>query len=169
MRHLNSLAASVAAVVVASPIALHADNPNATKVSVPTAVMSLHAQGAQVYECKAEERGALVWQFREPIATLIRDGVTVGRHYAGPRWEMIDGSVVTGKVAARAPGITADDIPLLLLEARGDGVFAEITTIHRLNTRGGVANGPCPQGGLFLSVPYSADYAFFKTRQPLPQ
>src|SRR2546421_10876903 len=37
--------------------------------------------------------------FREPIATLLLDGKTVGRHYAGPNWEHADGSAVVAKVA----------------------------------------------------------------------
>ena len=50
--------------------------------------------------------GKLAWAFREPIATLFQDGKTVGRHYAGPTWELSDGSAVVGKVAASAPGAT---------------------------------------------------------------
>ena len=66
-----------------------------------------HAEGAQVYECKAEAVGKLAWTFREPIAALTLDGKTVGRHYAGPRWELADGSQVEGKGAVRwgAPAI----------------------------------------------------------------
>jgi len=54
--------------------------------------------------------------FREPIATLLADGKTVGRHYAGPNWEHSDGSAVVGKAAGNAPGTTANDIPWLKLE-----------------------------------------------------
>jgi hypothetical protein len=36
-----------------------------------TTVTTLHAEGAQVYECKADAAGKLAWQFREPVATLI--------------------------------------------------------------------------------------------------
>ena len=71
---------------------------------------TVHAQGAQIYDCKADAGGKLVWQFREPIATLLGDGKTVGRHYAGPNWELSDGSAVTGKVAGRASGATTKDI-----------------------------------------------------------
>src|ERR1700733_15787413 len=96
----------------------------------------------------------------EPIATLLIDGKTVGRHYAGPGWELADGSAVTGKIAGRAAGATPKDIPLLKLEAtshRGSGQLTGVTTIQRLNTKGGVAEGPCDSAGAFLSVPYSAD------------
>ena len=92
-----------------------------------------------MYECKPDPRGKLIWQFREPIATLLLDGKTVGRHYAGPNWEMLDGSAVSGKVAGRASGATAKDIPLLKLDvasARGTGLLTGATTIQRLNTQG---------------------------------
>jgi len=128
-------------------------------------IATFHAQGAQLYECKADVSGKLAWEFREPIATLLADGKTVGRHYAGPTWELADGSAITGKVAGRAPGATPKDIPLLKLEVvsrRGTGQFTKITTIQRLNTKGGVAEGPCATAGAFLSVPYSANYAFFE-------
>jgi hypothetical protein len=131
-------------------------------------VASVHAQGAQVYECKADAAGKLAWQFREPIATLMVDGKTVGRHFAGPTWELSDGSAVTGKVSGRAPGATAGDIPMLRLEVtsqRGSELLSGVTTIHRLNTRGGVIQGPCEQAGAFLSAPYSADYLFY-TQKP---
>jgi hypothetical protein len=78
---------------------------------------------------------------------------------------MADGSSVAAKVAARAPGSTEKDIPLLKLEVvsqRGSGQLSGVTTIQRLNTRGGVAEGPCTQAGAFLSVPYSADYTFYR-------
>ena len=116
-------------------------------------VATAHAVGSQVYECKADAAGKLTWQFREPIATLFIAGTTVGRHYAGPNWEMTDGSAVTAKVAGRAPA-----------SRRGAGQLAGVTTIQRINTRGGVADGTCNAGGAFLSVPYTADYAFYRKR-----
>jgi Protein of unknown function (DUF3455) len=128
-------------------------------------MLTIHAQGAQIYECKADNSGKLVWQFREPIASLFVDGKTVGRHYAGPTWEMTDSTMVTGKVTGRAPGATAKDIPLLKLQVasqRGTGQLTGASTIQRINTKGGTAEGPCEQGGAFLSVPYSADYVFLR-------
>ena len=142
-----------------------AEVPDAIAAKGETLVAIVHAQGAQVYECKADASGKLVWQFREPIATLFEGGKTVGRHYAGPHWEMADGSAIVGKVAGRAPGATPKDIPLLKLEVtsrRGTGRLADVATIQRLNTRGGAADGPCEMAGVFQSVPYSADYAFYR-------
>jgi len=45
---------------------------------------------------------------------------------------------------------------------RDSGLLAGATTIQRLNTRGGVAQGPCAAQGEMLSVAYSADYAFHR-------
>jgi len=155
----------VIAALAALPVAAAAQQPDAIMVAGETLVATIHAQGAQVYECKADASGALAWQFREPIATLLSNGKTLGRHYAGPTWELADGSAVAGKVAASAPGASQSDIPLLKLAAvsqTGSGMLAGINSIQRLNTKGGVAKGPCDAAGTFLSVPYSADYAFYK-------
>jgi hypothetical protein len=147
------------------PSPASAQVPDAIAASGETLVATIHAEGAQVYECKADAAGKLAWQFREPIATLLLDGKTVGRHYAGPNWELADGSAVVAKVAGRAPGASAKDIPLLKLEVtarRGTGQLTGVTTVQRLNTKGGVAEGPCESAGTFLNVPYSADYTFYR-------
>lgn len=143
--------------------------PEAIAAPGETLVATIHAQGAQVYVCAPDAAsGRHAWQFREPIATLIVDGKTVGRHYAGPNWELADGSAVVAKAAGRAAGASDTDIPLLKLDVmsrRGSGQLSDVTTIQRLNTKGGVAVGDCAQAGALLSVPYSADYAFYrKTR-----
>jgi Protein of unknown function (DUF3455) len=144
-----------------------AQMPEAIATAGEMLVATIHAEGAQVYECKADAAGKLAWQFREPIATLIADGKTVGRHYAGPNWELADGSAVVAKVAGRAPGASAKDIPLLKLEVtsqRGSGQLSGVTTVQRLNTKGGIVEGSCEAAGVFLNVPYSADYAFLKKK-----
>ena len=121
----RSLALSVLA-AAAGTGAASAQVPAAIAAPGETAVVTLHAEGAQVYECKAGSDGKLAWTFREPIATLVLDGKTVGRHYAGPTWEHMDGSAVVGKAAGNAPGKTASDIPWLKLEVtahRGSGAL----------------------------------------------
>jgi hypothetical protein len=128
-----------------------------------TVVLSVHAVGAQVYDCKAGEGGKLAWQFREPIATLIQDGETVGRHYKGPTWEHIDGSRIRGKQVDTQPGETVGDIPWLrldVIEAGGSGVLAGVTAILRINTKGGKFAGACDRGGTIMGAPYAADYMF---------
>jgi len=136
-------------------------------LAVPDAIVvaTLHAEGAQVYECKPGPDNALIWQFREPVATLLQDGKTVGRHYAGPSWEHTDKSTVRGKVAVSTKGVTPNDIPWLKLdvtEHQGEGTFSKVTTVQRINTSGGTAQGPCEKPGAFRSVPYSADYVFLR-------
>ena len=159
------------AMLALSPLPVAAGElPDAIAARGETVIATVHAVGSQVYECKADPAvGTLAWQFREPIATLFISGKTVGRHYAGPKWELIDGSVVSGKVAARAPAASAIDIPLLKLDVasrRGDGRLSDVTTIQRINTKGGVAEGTCNEAGAFLSVPYTADYTFLSKSDP---
>src|SRR6201982_3926210 len=94
--------------------AASAQVPPAIAAPGESAVVTLHAEGAQVYECKAGSDGKLAWAFREPIARLLLDGKTVGRHYAGPNWEHVDGSAVVGKAVANVAGKTpSSDIPWL--------------------------------------------------------
>jgi hypothetical protein len=77
--------------------------PPALVAADQTAVATYHAEGAQIYECAAATDGKLIWIFREPIATLLFKQTTVGRHNAGPTWELSDGSAVVGKAAASVP------------------------------------------------------------------
>jgi hypothetical protein len=139
--------------------------PPAIAAPGETTVATFHAEGAQIYECKAGSGGTRVWQFREPTATLMLDGKTVGRHYAGPNWEHMDGSAVVGKAAGNAPGATPNDIPWLKLDVTehyGEGTFSTVTTVQRINTKGGMAQGPCETAGTYQSVAYSADYVFLR-------
>jgi Protein of unknown function (DUF3455) len=139
--------------------------PDAIAAPGQTVVLTVHAEGAQVYECKAGTDGKLAWAFREPIATLLADGKTVGRHYAGPNWEHMDGSAVVGKAAGSAPGATANDIPWLKLDVisqRGSGTLTGVTTVQRISTQGGKLDGACDKAGTFKSAPYSADYLFLR-------
>ena len=160
---IRTAAITMAAISALSLGPAHADETQAEIATSPgTVVLKVHAVGAQVYECKPDGNGGLAWSFREPIATLLSGGKTVGRHFAGPTWEMADGSSVTGKPVGKAPGGTADDIPWLRLDAtvHGEGVLAGVTTVQRIATVGGNKVGPCPSEGAFLAVPYAADYVF---------
>src|SRR5947209_10296015 len=111
-----------------------AEMPEAIAAKGETAALQVHAEGAQIYECKADAGGKLAWQFREPIASLFSDGKTVGRHYAGPNWE-IGGGAVAAKGVGRAPGASPKDVPWLKLEVtehRGSGPLDRKST--RLNS-----------------------------------
>src|SRR5436853_6174137 len=145
--------------------AARAQAPAAIAAPGETVLATLHAEGAQVYECKAGADGKLAWAFREPIATLLLEGKTIGRHYAGPNWEHLDGSAVVGKVSGNAPGATPKDIPLLKLDvvaSRGNGTLSGVATVQRINTQGGRHERAFEKDGTFYSAPYSADYVFLK-------
>jgi hypothetical protein len=142
--------------------------PAAVAAPNEATVARFQAAGAQIYECKTGSDGRLSWVFREPIATLVLDDQTVGRHYAGPTWEDVDGSAVVGKPIGNAPGTTANDIPWLKLEAvshRGNGILSAVTTMQRIDTHGGVLDGSCDRTGALQSVPYSAVYVFLRKAQ----
>jgi len=161
----TALALLVLSGSLVSAAAAEAPLPDAVAAPGETAVLSVHAEGAQVYECKSSADGKLNWVFREPIATLLVDGKTVGRHYAGPNWEHSDGSAVVGKAIGNAPGATDSDIPWLKLEVishRGSGVLSGVTTVQRINTAGGKLEGACDKAGSFKSAPYSTEYVFLR-------
>jgi hypothetical protein len=159
------VAASLAVGVLLLGGRADAELPAAIVASGETVAVTLHAVGAQIYECKAGADGKLAWAFREPVATLLLDGKTVGHHYAGPSWDHADGSGITGKVVGNAPGETASDVAWLKLEVtahRGAGLLAGVTTVQRINTTGGVMSGTCDQAGGLHAVPYAADYVFLR-------
>jgi Protein of unknown function (DUF3455) len=125
-------------------------------------VFTLAARGVQIYECRA---GA--WTFVAPEAELFdADGRSAGRHGAGPFWQARDGSRIVGAVKRRAEAPQPGAIPWLLLVAHGrsrSGLFGEVSSIQRVNTRGGRApEGACASGGQVLRVPYTADYHFYQ-------
>ena len=78
----------------------------------------------------------------DPMPNLFDEaGRNVGSHFAGPSWRWLDGSQVTGKpISSAAPN--PDSIPWLLLTATGhtgNGVLTNISSIQRLQTKGGKA------------------------------
>lgn len=145
----------------------------ASSVSVPDSLkpaageslaLVVPARGDQIYECRAGK-----WAFVAPEAELFnRAGKKIGRHYAGPHWESLDGSRIVGAVKARADAPRAGDIPWLLLSAKSvgaEGAFSKVTSIQRVTTMGGSAPiEPCSQDGRRVRVPYTADYYFFKAK-----
>jgi hypothetical protein len=109
-----------------------------------------------------------VWSLKAPEAQLIdKRGNPFGKHFAGPSWEANDGSRVTGKAMANSPSPDPGSVPWLLVTVvtrSGEGVLAHVTSIQRINTKGGVApTSGCDaaHGGSEYRAPYSADYSFF--------
>jgi hypothetical protein len=135
--------------------------------------LGLSASGVQIYTCAATSDAKLAWTFTAPEAALFFGPFEVGKHFAGPSWELFDGSkVVTKKIAAAT--VDPDAIPWLLtqtLSTSGEGLLSDVTYVQRLSTVGGLAptSGCTVAGdaGKEARVPYSADY-FFYVQSPLP-
>ena len=72
-----ALAALLLSGQLMSATADEAPLPGAIAAPGETVVLSVHGEGAQVYECKAGNDGKPTWAFREPIATLLADGSTL--------------------------------------------------------------------------------------------
>jgi hypothetical protein len=147
-----------------TPAAMNgSDAQVAPTVQVPAGnkfVAKFYAKGVQTYTCTA---GA--WKGLEPAATLAdRFGRAVGLHSRGPIWvSTTDGSAVEAAPVDGARNEVPGAVPELLLKAkstRGTGVFAGVSYVQRLATKGGVAPaGGCTEGAQ-TSVHYEALYTF---------
>jgi len=165
------IVAAVAAALV-TPLALaQSDLPEPVRVPAGhKMVMKTVGVGELTYECRAKagDPAAFEWVFVGPVAKLMdASNKEVGKYYAGPTWESMDGSKVTGKQVGVAPA-QPGSIPLQLVKAdpaTGKGAMTGITYIQRVNTKGGVAPAdPCAaaSAGAKKQVTYQADYVFFK-------
>jgi hypothetical protein len=118
--------------------------------------------GVQMYTWNGVSWGPAV-----PAATLFdNDGNIVATHFAGPRWKSNSGSIVLGVPVQPTVTVDTNSIPWVRLKAvstQGPGVFADTTFIQRVNTVGGKT--PSENGGFIgqvVSVPYTADYFFYR-------
>lgn len=168
---------AVTVTVLSMSVGIHAASTSPPDVPAGVAApsghrpaMTLKGIGLLTYECRAKAGmgGDFEWVFAGPDAALQdMQGIKVGRYYGGPTWEHQDGSKVTGKQLAVAPGAPGA-IPLQLVQAApamGTGAFTGVTYIQRVNTIGGVApSAPCnaTRTGAKQAVSYSADYVFYK-------
>lgn len=162
-----------------------AEPPVPAALAAPTGqilALTLTARGVQIYECRllpGSEPARFEWVFKAPEADLFDAGDhQVGRHYAGPTWELTsgDGSKVVGRIKAKVDAPDGRGIPWLLLEALptssggvgvGGGTLGQVQSIQRVNTVGGQApnEGAEPaKAGQERRVAYSATYLFFVTR-----
>ena len=173
---------TVLAALLASLLGACASTPPATEAFVaPTAPAALapgdseraafawHAVGSQIYECKPSDKGGWSWVFVAPEADLYNQkDEKVGTHGAGPFWAAQDGSQTLGTVRAKAIGVHANDIPLLLLSAKSNGTsgkMARVSSVQRINTEGGAAPAKgcveAADAGKRVKEGYTADYVFF--------
>ena len=119
-------------------------------------------RGDQVYGCDNRH-----WVLKVPDAKLFnQEGSVIGRHFAGPTWQLNDGSWVKGRAVAKQIAPDATSVPWLLLESVGaTGRLGAVRFIQRTGTHGGNApDGSCSQSAA-LRVPYTATYSFYETEQ----
>ena len=168
---------ALAAVALLAACAAGAPKPTPPTVVIPgnlsapaheALVRTLWADGVQIYECRAKAADASFpeWVFVAPEARLVdSNGTLVGHHYAGPTGEAADGSKVVGAVKAKADAPDPHAIAWLLLATHSTGtpgVFANVSSIQRVATVGGVAPATgCGTAtvGQQARVPYQAQYA----------
>jgi hypothetical protein len=135
-----------------------------------TLALVLTARGVQIYECRPVpgDPARFEWAFKAPEADLFdAQGRKVGRHSAGPTWELTDGGKVVGRVKAMADAPDGQGIAWLLLEAvksSGGGIMGKVRSIQRVGTVGGKAPAE-PAGqtrvGQESRVEYTATYKFY--------
>lgn len=129
-------------------------------------VLKLAARGVQVFRC--EQRGKeSVWVFRLPEADLADDtGKVVARHGANFSFEHADGSRLIGKVQSFDEAPRPEDLRWLLLTttAYGQGAFAGVSYVQRVNTNGGMPPARCEakQRNQLLRVEFSSDFVFYR-------
>ena len=165
----RSIPALLPAILLAAGCATQA--PPQLQPAGEVVAFTLPAIGVQIYECRAKggAAGQYEWAFVAPDADMFdRGGKRIGRHYAGPHWEAVDGSKVRASVRERAEAPTPDTVAWLLLSAEPaggpQGAFSTVTSIQRLNTVGGAApKSGCTQEttGAQARVYYTADYVLF--------
>jgi hypothetical protein len=135
--------------------------------STATLVLEARGEGVQIYTCAKDADWA--WKLKVPDATLFdAEHHPIGRHFAGPKWRLDDGSEVQGKTLSSRP--QAGTIPWLILSATstgGDGRLRPVDTVRRSATQGGLApSAGCDaqHAGAEVRVPYTAIYSFFDTK-----
>ena len=127
------------------------------------------AKGVQSYTCQAKPGtpAQYEWVFTAPRAQLYDEsGAEAGAHFAGPTWQLADGSRVVGVAKQKTPS-PQGSIPWLLLEAKsseGTGKLEGVKYIQRTDTTGGTApSDPCDAGhaGEVRDQAYTATYLFY--------
>jgi hypothetical protein len=155
--------------VIPAAIDLPANSPNGN-----TRVATFYAEGVQKYKAQPKAGSSPVtyeWVFVAPDAKLYDvTNVKVGTHSAGPTWQLsaidsIYAQQFSPAKSAPSPDPTSIDW-LQLMPKTGKtptGVFANVSYIQRIATKGGKAPASLPlSAGETIDVPYTAIYRFTK-------
>jgi hypothetical protein len=132
-------------------------------------VLSVIAEGVQIYESKVNAGGAYEWTLKAPEAQLKNlSGEVLGKHYGGPAWSLNDGSQLIGTLPPLRTASAPDgrSIPWLLVAAKSRseaGFLNTVDYVARIATSGGVAPEVAPKGPADTArVEYRAVYLFLR-------
>lgn len=154
--------------LIPATIDLPANSPNGN-----SRIATYYAEGVQKYKSqpKAGSPGTYEWVFVAPEAKLYDiTNVKVGTHSAGPTWQLSAMDSIYAQQfspAKSAPGSDPNSIDWLQLMPKAGkiptGVFANVSYIQRIATKGGKAPVALPvAAGETVDVPYTAIYRFTK-------
>jgi hypothetical protein len=136
-----------------------------------TRIVTYFAEGVQKYKSqpKAGSPGTYEWVFVAPQADLYdATNTKVGTHSAGPTWQLSAFDSIAAQHFATpktAPSPDPNSIDWLLLMPKSGkvptGIFAGVSYIHRIATKGGKAPATLPTGANETAeVKYKAVYRF---------
>jgi hypothetical protein len=161
-KRLGTIALIIAAACMTRDSAPQTANASIDVPAHSRLLLRVAGSGDQVYGCVNSR-----WALTTPDAKLLnQEGTVIGRHFAGPTWQLEDGSWVKGKAVATQVSPDATAVPWLLLESIGGaGKLATVRFIQRTETHGGNApEGSCSQSAV-RRVTYTATYSFYEAGQ----
>ena len=164
---LHRLTSAVLVLLLATATGTIAEEPGVSAPPGAKLLQEVEAQGVQIYACTKRSDG-YHWVFKAPDAALFDTaGRQVGTHFAGPAWQLADGSKIVGEVVAQAPAPDPHAIAWLLLRVKsheGSGVLTEIDFVRRVDTQAGMAPAaPCDAAQALTEerMRYTARYLFY--------
>jgi hypothetical protein len=142
--------------------------PEAISVSLKSKfAMSIGANGVLIYECRVNH-SRFAWEFLGPEATLFdENNKLVGALFAGPTWELLDGSSLLGSNIKTIESPVVGAMPWALFSTRSagrKGVLSRVTSLQQVNTVGGeVPKSGCNSSNQSMRsrVPFSAMYFLY--------
>jgi hypothetical protein len=129
---------------------------------------ALNGSGVQIYTCSPSPTGSYGWYLSAPDATLYDGTREAARLATADHWESLEDRSAVSGILLRMQAGGEGNLPWALMRAlpAGEtGMFAGVTSIQRVNTRGGVPpTAACGelQVGAEARVPFTADYYFYK-------
>ena len=167
------LAGAAALLAVAPAIAAIAPPAVAPRLQVSAAeqpALVLSEAGVNIFECRprAGTPDGYGWTFIAPDATLYDGNRSVARRTTPSLWESTDDRTSVSGFARAAVNAGGDNLPWAVFRAApiGEaGLFAGVSSIQRVNTRGGVAPAAgctADNAGAEQRVAFTADYYFYR-------